>query len=244
MKTIKVFKKGFNYSQDGPGNRLVIHMLGCNMTCPWCSNSDGMSIKYVDSYQAYSVEELEKEILSCKRLFFDGGGVTFTGGEMSLQLNSLVPLFKELKDYGINIAIESNASNVELINALEYIDYPIFDFKHYDSKVHKEVLGIDNDTVKKVITESTKIKTVHIRIPLINGFNADPNKDIDGFISFFSTLDKDKFDLELLRYHEYGKDKWIKSNREYTVQNGFVSDEVYNLFTKKFKENGIKIINT
>ena len=244
METIKVFKKGFNYSQDGPGNRLVIHMLGCNMTCPWCSNSDGMSIKYVDSYQDYSVEELHKEIVSCKRLFFDGGGVTFTGGEMSLQLKSLIPLFKLLKEDGISIAIESNASNIELINSLEYIDYPIFDFKHYDSTIHKEVLGIDNDTVKKVITESTKIKTIHLRIPLINGFNADPNKDIYGFIEFFNTLDKSKFDLELLRYHEYGKEKWIKSNREYKVQNGFVSDAVYNTFAQKFKENGIKIINT
>ena len=28
---ITVFQKGFNYSQDGQGNRLVFHLQGCNM---------------------------------------------------------------------------------------------------------------------------------------------------------------------------------------------------------------------
>ena len=36
-----VFQKGFNYSQDGPGNRLVYHLSGCSLRCPWCSNPEG-----------------------------------------------------------------------------------------------------------------------------------------------------------------------------------------------------------
>ena len=39
---LKVFQKGFNYSQDGRGNRLVWHLQGCNMHCPWCANPEGM----------------------------------------------------------------------------------------------------------------------------------------------------------------------------------------------------------
>ena len=39
---MRIFGKGFNYAQDGPGNRLVYHLSGCNMHCLWCSNPEGM----------------------------------------------------------------------------------------------------------------------------------------------------------------------------------------------------------
>lgn len=44
---IRIFQKGFNYSQDGCGNRLVYHLQGCNMRCPWCANPEGISIASV-----------------------------------------------------------------------------------------------------------------------------------------------------------------------------------------------------
>ena len=44
---LKIFQKGFNYSQDGEGNRLIIHLQGCNMKCPWCSNPEGMPLEGV-----------------------------------------------------------------------------------------------------------------------------------------------------------------------------------------------------
>ena len=31
MEKIRIFQKGFNYSQDGQGNRLVYHLQGCKM---------------------------------------------------------------------------------------------------------------------------------------------------------------------------------------------------------------------
>ena len=42
---LRIFQKGFNYSQDGPGNRLVLHLQGCNLHCPWCANPEGMPVR-------------------------------------------------------------------------------------------------------------------------------------------------------------------------------------------------------
>ena len=41
---MRILQKGFNYSQDGPGNRLVYHLQGCNFACKWCSNADSIPL--------------------------------------------------------------------------------------------------------------------------------------------------------------------------------------------------------
>lgn len=93
---MQIFQKGFNYSQDGPGNRLVYHLTGCNMRCPWCSNPECMET----GGENLSPEEIYSEALTCHALFFDGGGVTFTGGEPTLQFEELKTALILLKKRG------------------------------------------------------------------------------------------------------------------------------------------------
>ena len=106
---MKILQKGFNYSQDGPGNRLVYHLQGCNFSCKWCSNADSIPFDNPDA-KDYSVDEIFDEISRSRMMFFDGGGVTFTGGEACVQSEELVQLLKKIKSADINTCIESNAS--------------------------------------------------------------------------------------------------------------------------------------
>ena len=85
---MQIFSKGFNFSQDGPGNRLVYHIRGCNMHYIWCSNPEGM---HIDDSPHISPEEIAEECVGSKMMFFGGGGVTFTGGEATLCHNELMP---------------------------------------------------------------------------------------------------------------------------------------------------------
>jgi len=233
---MKVFQKGFNFSQDGPGNRLVYHLSGGNMRCLWCSNPEGMK---GDRGQEYSPEEILKEAESSKMMFFSGGGVTFTGGEATLQHTELLKTLKLLKTNGIHTAMETNGTSEKLPELLEYIDYLIMDFKHYDTEVLKKYAGKGNEIIKKNFEKNCKSgRQQHIRIPLINGVNADNPK---GFCEYFSKFDTENTVFEFLAYHEYGKDKWTD---EYKITDGFVTKETVEEFKKVFKEHGLKLITT
>ena len=92
-----VLQKGFNYSQDGPGNRLVYHLQGCNFACKWCSNADSIPRENPKAKER-SGDDIFDEIMRSRMMFFDGGGVTFTGGECTLWHAELLPLFKRSAD--------------------------------------------------------------------------------------------------------------------------------------------------
>ena len=38
-----IFETIVGSSKDGPGLRYVIYFKGCNFSCPWCSNPEGLN---------------------------------------------------------------------------------------------------------------------------------------------------------------------------------------------------------
>lgn len=233
---IYIFEKGFNYSQDGPGNRLIYHLSGCNMICPWCSNPDGMT----NSGKEYDTVEIIREISSSVPMFFDGGGVTFTGGECTLQSAAICEIIDALPD--VDFCIESNASTDDFLSIADKCKTVIVDYKSPDKDRLLTFTGGKNDIIENNIRQIENSKHIHIRIPLIHSFNDDDNS-LEGFIEFFRSLNGN-FDIEILPYHEYGREKWLKLGKNYTVTDGFVKKGTINKFIDKFKENSIKVIKT
>ncbi|HOV69784.1 MAG TPA: glycyl-radical enzyme activating protein [Clostridia bacterium] len=287
---LKIFKKGFNYSQDGTGNRLVYHLQGCNMNCPWCSNPEGISVtgslivnpdflidascpygaiidKKIDrkmcygcktldciniypnkgikrSYEEYEIDDIVEEVLDSSLLFYDGGGVTLTGGEPTVQFEAVKELLGKLKRESIHTAIETNGTHPRLEELFEYIDMLIMDFKHPDAVIHAQVTGMSNETIKANIKKALQAhKNVLIRIPLIKGFNASEDT-LEQFLKFFAGLDTKNASFEFLPYHEYGASKWRQIGLEYKMKNVFVDADTVKLFTKAFTDNGLRVIRT
>ena len=234
---MKILQKGFNYSQDGPGNRLVYHLQGCNFRCKWCSNADSIPLENPKA-KICSVDEIHDEIMRSKMMFFDGGGVTFTGGEVCVQSDELIDLLKKLKDSGIHTCIESNSSLTSIRDVSKYIDYLIVDFKHYDDEIHKKWIGVSNKAVKENIEHFLSLgRQIHIRIPVIHGVNDDPQ----GFVDYFGRYDTSSAVFEFLAYHEFGRDKW---NGKYEIEDGFVPDTKIREFKEIFEKNGMKTVVT
>ncbi len=239
---IRYFQKGFNYCQDGPGNRLVYHLQGCNLLCPWCSNPEGMNIN--SSCQSATVDEIYDEIIRSKAMFFDGGGVTFSGGEPSMQKDALLELFKRLKEAGITTAIETNSTVPQLAELLPYLDFPMLDFKHCDKDKFRAITGGNIEIVFKNLRRAAELcPALAVRIPLIGHFNNDI-ETAHKMAKFLSEINYDGLTVEILPYHEYGKEKWRKLGLEYKMHDAKISRENLKEITEIFKSENLKLINT
>ncbi len=241
-----IFQKGFNYSQDGPGNRLVYHLSGCNMFCPWCSNPEGL--KRGKKSAEISVDDLVKEAMYSKMIFINGGGVTFTGGEVTMQKESVLAAIKKLHEKGINTCIETNASLPCCEELFSEVDYMIADFKSPDKIALLNIAGGQLDTVKGNLLYRAKTgKPLLVRVPLIHFFNCG-EENAQGFADFFKILQNESGNenlyFEILTYHEFGKKKYETENIAYAVTDGFVSKGDIKLLQNKIKENNLKLITT
>lgn len=282
---MKVFQKGFNYSQDGDGNRLVYHLQGCNMSCPWCANPEGMKpggvlvadeewlLESICPYGAvqgkqvnrmlcedcgdqacitkhstkgmyWSCEEISprevvEEALANEMMFYDGGGVTFTGGEATVQFEELKKTLIELKKQGIHTAMETNGTHPRLSELFPYMDQLIMDCKLCDPGQHKKWTGITSEIILENIELAAKEHSnLHVRVPLIGGVNdgKDAQKD---FLRFFQEIQGDHVTFEVISYHEFGKKKWSQCGWEYKMDHtAYVDDRVLKEFREAIRQQG------
>ena len=289
MEKIRIFQKGFNYSQDGQGNRLVYHLQGCNMKCPWCANPEGMrmegalyldkdwiqdelcpkgavkenvldrsicakcsgrecqTVKYKNkglrlSFEEYTTDEIFDEILRSSPMFYDGGGVTFTGGEATMQFDVLKELLVWLKQAGIHTTIETNGTHPRLPELFPYIDQLIMDCKYWNAEKHVMYTGIPFETVDQNLRRAaSEHKCLDIRIPFIGGVN-DSEEDMEMFTQYLQELAGENVTVEILKYHEFGKNKWEACGMEYQMtEKAHVTLEQIHYFQEKLKKNGIQL---
>lgn len=240
---LRIFQKGFNYSQDGPGNRLVYHLQGCNLRCPWCANPEGLSCEGGTPYQT---QELLEEIERSSLLFFEGGGITLTGGEVCMQLSGVRELLTQVHARGIHTCIETNGICAALPELFPVLDLLIMDVKHYDPARHRAVTGAANDlTLQTLRIALEQGQALALRIPLIGGFNAD-EADAVQFAQLFTRMGvAGRATVELLAYHEFGRQKYQALGMPYTMtESAHVSARQIQTFTDILQSAGITVIHT
>lgn len=204
---------------DGPGIRYVVFMQGCNLRCSFCHNPDTWN---ADFGSEITSEELVNDILNAKN-YIKNGGVTFSGGEPLLQAEFLAEVCKKLKENGIHVAIDT-AGNFDMENEhikelLKHVDLVLFDIKQMDSKLHKEIVGVDNLKILNMAQYiSNKLEIpMWIRIVYLPGIT-DREDNLEKYKKFIATL-KSVQKVEVLPYHEMGKYKWEKIGIEYKLKN-------------------------
>ena len=206
---------------DGPGIRTTVFFKGCPMKCLWCHNPESQKFEPELNFgQRYTVRELVK-LLKKDQIFYDqsGGGVTLSGGEvMARDMDYIVELLKAMAREGISVAIDTSgfAPAENFSKVLPYTDLFLYDLKMIDDEKHQKYTGVSNKTVLGNLKYlSDRGARIELRMIMVKDVNMS-EEDIAEAITW---LQKEQIKLKgitLLPYHDFGRDKYNKLNRECT----------------------------
>ena len=169
---------------DGPGNRFVVFLQGCNFDCIACHNPQtipGNRVDGVDPPQRRTVAELVEQIRRAAPFI---SGVTVSGGEATQQPRFVRALFTALRAdpalAHLTRFVDSNGGcGVDVWDTLlddGMMDAAMIDLKCFDPEIHEQITGRPNDRVLASIAHLAERNALHeVRLLLMSGLNDDPD---------------------------------------------------------------------
>lgn len=259
---------------DGPGIRTTVFLKGCSLQCPWCSNPENISYQpqnYIKDGisgiygRYYTPDELVRECLKDKN-FYGGklpptqwniatadqidslpGGVTFSGGEALLQIQSLLPAITVLHENGIHVAVETClfVSSENLKTAIKNIDFFYVDVKILNANIVKAVEKGDLDlylcNLHTLLTwrdAQGRSKPVVIRIPVI-GTYTDDSSNRTLVHDLIAKYHKEIIKIELIKEHNLGETKYKTLNMQMSYHG--VEDSLIEEYKMELDDLGIPV---
>lgn len=202
---------------DGPGLRYVVFLQGCPFRCLYCANPD--TIDATGESKATSPDYILEQAVSMKPFFGKRGGVTFSGGEPTVQAEALVPLVRRLKDAGIHICIDTNGGiwNPHVEELLRLADLILLDVKEIRPEQHRHITGRDNaQTLRTAAWLEESGHPFWLRYVLVPGLS-DMEADLHELGRHFRDY-KQIERVELLPYHTLGVHKYEALGWEYKLR--------------------------
>ena len=208
------------------------HCMECVKVC--CSKTLERVGRYV------SVDEVVKEVEK-DSLFYQnsGGGATLSGGEPLFQWGFTKNLLQKCKERGFHTTLDTTgfASWEVMEEVLEYVDLVLYDIKHMDDHLHIDCTGVSNTQILENIERTASMVRTWLRFPVIQGFNDSP-ENIEGVASIALKLGIEK--VSLLPYHEWGRSKYEKLRKDYSLPfPGGINDERLEEIKRVFEEKGV-----
>ena len=166
-----------------------------------------------------SVDEIITTVLRDKP-FYDrsGGGLTLSGGEPFMNPDLALALLRRSREAGIHTAVDTclHVPWKYIEPALPYIDLFLADLKHVDAAVFKQWT---DGSAKRVLNNLKRIaaagKPMTIRVPLIQGFNAD-EASVEA-ITDFAARELGVREIHFLPYHTLGMNKYTLLDMPYSA---------------------------
>jgi pyruvate formate lyase activating enzyme len=197
------------------GGRLVWERTLCSR-CAECVSACPVEATCW-SGQLWTAGDVIREAMRDAPFYEDGGGLTLTGGEPTLQPVFIEAILRLAKAEYINTAIETtgNAPWEVLETLLPYLDLWLYDVKHMDSKTHRDYTGLGNELILSNLRKLAALGApIVVRVPLIPGFNL-AEENLRSTAEFVVQLGDTVRSLDLLPYHTLGRAKYKALGRSY-----------------------------
>ena len=197
----------------------------------------------------WTMEALMAEIEKERDIMTDsGGGVTLCGGEPLMHPDYTIEILRELGRRGFHRTVDTTlyAQSEVVDQVAAECELLLVDLKLMDSEKHRRYTGVPNELILENIRRIAKNgHPFVIRIPLIDGINAD-EKNIDETAIFLNSLPQsESLVVHLLPYHDVGRDKhrrmWSSYNPQHVPMEA-PSDELQQKCRRQLEAHGLRVI--
>jgi pyruvate-formate lyase-activating enzyme len=207
---------------DGPGNRYVLFLQGCNFDCVACHNPStiGRGDDADPNATTMTIDRLIEEIRPLAPFL---SGVTVTGGEPTLQLDALIALFVAIKAddelHRLTTLVDTNGTLARRgwDRLLPVLDGAMVDLKAADPSLHQSLTGAGNERVKdsiRLLAEAGKL--AELRLLVIEGVT-DTEEELAEWIRFVRSVDR-QVPVRLMAFRHAGTrpvaEQWPETSAE------------------------------
>lgn len=207
-------ERGRVIQRPDPHTALLIDMAELDATlidevvdiCP----SGALSAAGFDASENEILATLRKDVAFYQR---SGGGVTFSGGEPLLQVDTVISLLRQLQSESIHTAMESSLQVKRSVieQVLPWVDLWLVDIKHIDAAMFHEWTHGD---LERIFTNIEQLgdagADVIFRVPVIPEFNASLPvlSAIIAKVAYFYERFGGRREIHFLPYHTLGMHKF------------------------------------
>ena len=202
---------------DGPGIRFVGFLSGCLLRCQYCHNPDTW---HKSNGTPVTVAQAMRQIGKyAKVLKVSNGGVTLSGGEPVVQRAFMMQIFRRCKQLGLHTCLDTAGRLGERLSDddLQQIDLQLLDIKAGDPDTY---FRITNQPLQPTLDYARRLsrlgRPLWVRFVLVPGLSDafDNVEKVAELCAELKTLQR----VEVLRFHQMGKDKWHRLGLEYKLE--------------------------
>jgi len=233
---VQVCPQGVHHFDDG---RHVVERDRC-IVCGQCAQACVPGALAIKGYTITAGEIIDQ----ARRLkpFFDssGGGITLTGGEVTLQTSFAEAILHGCQAMGIHTAIETcGASSWDRLEKLvRHTDLVLYDLKLIDEEAHRRWTGGSN---RRILDNAARLvgRNVQVRVPLIPHIT-DTEENLRGILAFVGRVGLSS--VALLPYNASAGAKYEWLGRPYELEGEQQTDEQLGTFLAMACEEGLDAV--